>query len=89
MAKLGQVLKSPLSGGVVGLRHDDSGENLQRIQRKRKARALQELSLSTAAARQRALMLRRGRISPEHHTSFHVSHIPTLFQSCSVSEGHI
>lgn len=36
MAKLGQVLKSPFSGGTAGLRNQEGGENMQRTQGKRK-----------------------------------------------------
>ena len=36
VAKLGQGLKSPFSGGTVGLGNQEGGENMQRMQAKRK-----------------------------------------------------
>ena len=48
VAKLGQGLRSPFCGGIVGLRNEEGGENTQRMQGKRKHGTVQEVKRRSA-----------------------------------------
>ena len=61
MTKLEKAWKSPLSGGMVGLRNQDRQETCPGDKRREQQPTLQELPVSSAAGRGRAPTLRSGR----------------------------